>query len=725
MTGRRISSANRPRPSAATLFPGAARLVHTAAATAAASLCFAAAIQGQGIPTPSDPGPEVGGGDGWDSEAALLLADRAIAARRHAWADSTLQRFRADVQGHVYYIGDFLGERHVIRADQLALDVRWQNPDRTMQTIVGRRHELRLPTTVAYHLDHLFLILDNFGDRIRLGDGLEIRNVLHPAADAARTFYEYRLADSLEIRLRDRTARVFELEVRPREATDAGAVGSLFVDRETGAIARMRLTFTPAALRDPQIVRLVVDLRSALWEGRYWLPDEQDVEITRSLPWFDFPLETMVRTRLRVLDYAFDEAAAVSLGPGQLVYSYPEADLARFEDWEGSLYSGPLEGGSADGDLGGVVADARRLLRRQALTGGRRWQLALPNASGGIRARRSEGLFVGAGSVYRANDLTRVSFHGGHAIGAARPQGSLGLRRRLGQVEVEVDGWLRARRDVGPAAAAGVLRTLALVADGEDYEDPYLASGGRIGVARRAGSARWRVGASLERHRSAELVVRTEPFEDRPLRPVRPVDEGTLARLEAGLAVELGGGPGARWGLEFTGEAAARGIGVGDFGYTRATVALRAARGSPAGAWHWESDVAFGFTGGELPVQRLFLLGGRGTLPGHGFRAWGGDRMALARAEVSRDIAPSWLRLRASGAIGWAGVGGTGQDAARRFCVGGSEGLRASAGLGLGLFYDILRLDLMRGLGGDPSREGRSGNWVVLLSVDPRFGGIL
>ena len=254
MTGRRISSANRPRPNAATLLPGAARVVRAAAAAAAASLCFAAAIQGQGIPTPSDPGPEVGGGDGWNSEAALLLADRAIAARRHAWADSTLQRFRADVQGHVYYIGDFLGERHVIRADQLALDVRWQNPDRTMQTIVGRRHELRLPTTVAYHLDHLFLILDNFGDRIRLGDGLEIRNVLHPAADGARTFYEYRLADSLEIRLRDRTARVFELEVRPREAADAGAVGSLFGQGCTSGRSSMSdgSIMTPSGIGTPR-----------------------------------------------------------------------------------------------------------------------------------------------------------------------------------------------------------------------------------------------------------------------------------------------------------------------------------------------------------------------------------------------------------------------------------------------------------------------------------------
>jgi len=653
---------------------------------------------------------------------ALLLIERAIEARRHAWADSSLERFRADVQGHVYYLGDILGERHVIRADQLALDVRWQRPDRSMQTIVGRRHELRLPTTIAYHLDHLFLVLDDFGDRIRIGDGHEIRDVLHPAGEGAPEFYEYRLADSLEIRVRDRTARVFELEVRPRDGTDAGAVGSLFVERETGAIARMRLTFTPAAYRDPQIVRLVVDLRSALQEGRYWLPDEQEIEIVRSLPWFDFPLETLVRTRLRVLDYGFDEEALFGLGPGQLIYSYREEELARFDGWEDSLYGGPLEAGSADGDPGAVVANARELLRRQPLLGGRRWQLALPNASGGIRARRSEGLFIGAGAAYRPNDLTRVSFGGGHAIGEARPQASLGLRRRLGEVDVEADGWLRTHRDVGPPAAVGVLRTLALLADGEDYEDPYLTTGGRIGIARRAGPVRWRVGASLERHRSAALVVATAPLGDRPLRPVRPVDEGDLARLDTGLTLELLSGPGARWRLEVAGEAAASGI--GDFGYTRGTVALRA-RGNPGGAWTWASGIELGVAGGTLPAQRLFLLGGRGSLPGYEFRGWGGDRMALWRAEVSRAVASPWVRLRAIGAAGWAGLGGAGDDAARRFGLSGSEGLRASAGLGLGLVYDILRLDVMRGLRGDPSPGSSEGRWVVLLSVDPRFLRIL
>ncbi len=241
-----------------------------------------APLDGQERPRPAPPVvADSGPSEAWNAPVAHAIAARAIEARAHVYADTSLRAFEATAQGHVYFLAGFQGEREVVRADQIALDVRWQAPNRALQTIVGRRHEIRLPTNIRYHIDHLSLVLDNFGDRIQLGDGDEVWNVLHPAAPGAPEFYDYRLADSLEIRIRDRAVRVFELELRPRDAADPGAVGSMFVDRESGAIARLRVTFTAAAYRDPDLVRIVLDLRSALWEGRYWLPAEQDLEITR------------------------------------------------------------------------------------------------------------------------------------------------------------------------------------------------------------------------------------------------------------------------------------------------------------------------------------------------------------------------------------------------------------------------------------------------------------
>lgn len=741
--GRRISSADArgaARTAARAVIRSGARAAALIAVAVQAALWLAVGADAQTIPPaamdPVGTAPRGAAPAAWNSEAALRLAAHAIEARRHAWADSSLERFRADAEGHVYYLGDFLGEQHVIRADQIALDVRWQAPDRSLQTIIGRRHELRMPTNIRYHLDHLFLVLDNFGDRIRIGDGDEVEGVLHPAAVGALDFYDYRLADSLEIRVRDRTGRVFEVEVRPREGGAEGVVGSLFLERETGAITRMRITFTRAAYRDDQLVRIVLDLRSALWEGRHWLPVQQDLEITRSLPWLDFPLETVIRTRMRVLHYDFGEASGVDLGPGQYAYAHPGDALARFDDWASPLYGGPVDGASVetgddDGDLTRLAeragreleraaSDAGRLLPRQGLLGGRRLQLWLPNASAVIRARRAEGLLTGAGGSFRFDDATELSLWGGHALGDGRPQGSLQLWHRTGAIELQVAGWLRANRDVGRTVASGALRTLALLVEGEDYEDPYFVDGGRVGLVRETGSARWRVGTSVQRHRAAELVVGTTPLGERALRPVRPVDEGQLAALDAGLEVDLGRAAGARWALELAGEAATGT--VGDFGFTRATVALRAARSGLGGGWGWASEIEFGAGGGDLPAQRLFLLGGRGTLPGHPFRGWGGDRVGLWRAEVSLPLAAPWMGLRAQGAVGWAAVGAAGEAAAERFGVGDSGGPRASAGIGVGLFYDLLRIDVARGLGGDAAAGD---GWTLLLSLDPRIRSIL
>ena len=650
------------------------------------------------------------------------MIDRAIEARRHAYADSSLRRFRAEVQGHVYFLGEFQGEREVIRADQIALNVRWEAPDRALQTIVGRRHEIRLPTQIRYHIDHLSLVLDNFGDRIQLGDGDEVWNVLHPAAAGARDFYEFRLtSDTLQIRIRDRTARVFELEVRPKDVQSPGVVGSVFVDFESGAIARMRLTFTSASYLDPELVRIVLDIKSALWEERYWLPVEQDLEITRSLSWFAFPVETVIRTRLDVLEYYLNEEPGLSLGAGQHVASLPDETLASFDRWESPLYGGPIEDHErSDSELELAKSSAQALVRQHGLVGGRRLQVSLPNASSGLRARRAEGLLVGAGAAYRIDDRTRLSLWGGYPIGVERPAASLELVRGIGSWELGIETWLRANRDVGRAAASGVIRTLALVTEGEDYEDPYFEDGGRVAIARQVGSTHVELGVSVRRQRTAELVVQTALVGSRPLRPVRPIDDGELIALDAAVGLILGEALGAAWTTELTVEGATGWL--GSFGYTRATVVLEAISEGFASDWGWASELLIGASGGDLPAQRLFLLGGRGTLPGYDFRPWGGDRMGLWRGDLSRSIAAPWVRLRVLGAAGWTKLGGAGAGAAERFGVIETPAVRASAGVGLGLFYDLLRLDLVRGLSGTGTPEGE---WSLLLSLDTLLWGVL
>ncbi len=692
----------------------------------------------QARPAGQDPAsPDTADPDAWNSDRALHFIARAIEARRYAFADSTLERFRADVEGHVYFLGDFMGERRVIRADQIALDVRWQAPDRSMQTVIGRRHEIRLPTNIRYHADHLQLILDNFEDRIDVGGGDEVSNVLHPAGPGAPEHYEYRIADSLEIRVRGQTSRVFELHFRPRVADEPAAVGSLFVDSESGAVARMRLTFTRTAYRDPDLVQITLDLRSALWRERYWLPAEQDIEIVRSLPWFDFPLQTVIRGRLTVLDYRFG-GEEFSLSAGRHFLARPGAELARYGGWRSSLYGGSsamgdditrgeapgLPLGEADGEIEGLWERTGTTIGRWGLLGGNRLQAFLPNASAGLRVRRAEGLLVGAGGAYRIDDRAELLLWAGYPTGTGRPEAAAGLRVSLGRLDFEADGWLRESRDVGRSVASGALRTLSVLARGEDYQDPYFASGGRVGLARRGRPLRWRAGISALSHRAADNVISRSVWGGRRARPVRAVDEGRLVAIDAQADLELGRRAGSKWslGVEAEGASAA----VGSFGYVRGQLALRMQRSALDAEWAWTSEIALGLAGGSLPAQRLFLLGGRGTLPGYDFRVWGGDRMALWRGEVSRSVAAPWIRVRGSAAAGWVGNGSVAaEDSSARFGAGDSSRLRASAGVGVGLFYDLLRIDIARGLVDDASDRPGGGGWVLLLSLNPVLRDIL
>lgn len=652
-------------------------------------------------------------GGGWNGPRALKLAAKAIEARRHAYSDSALRQFEASVEGHVYFLGDFLDRRELVRADQVALRVLWQSPDRSLQTIVGRRHEKLLPTDIRYHIDHLSLILDNFGDRIRLGEGEEVRDVPHPAASGAMKRYDYRLADSLEIRVLDRTTRVYRLLVRPSDPGTAGVVGALFVDRDTGAIARMVVTFTGAAYRDPDLEYINLDLRSGLWEGRYWLPVEQEVEIRRQVSWLSFPVGGIIRTRLAVEDYRINEPTAYSLAPGERVLSVPDAALEAYSGWNAPLHAGPV---SETERTGLDVSEVHRLARQQvtsgALMGTSRFQLHLPNASSGFRARRAEGVLLGAGGAVRLDERADLDLWLGYPFGRERVEASGRFRYGLGDTELSLEVVGNRLADIGPfPAVSGVVSTMALALEGDDYTDPFFEDGFELRVGGSAFEGRASVGVFYLSQRSAELVIDGTALGGELPRPVREIDDGTVAGVRGGIETRLG----STWELALDVEAAFDG--PGDFGFSRFTGTVRAEENSPGSPWGWMAEVTAAAAGGTLPAQRLFLLGGRGTVPGYPFRAWGGDLAALLNVRVSREIVPPLIRLRLIGAAGWSDLGEPGSDAAEHLGVGRTGGVRPSLGLGLGLFYDLARLDMARGLDG--------GEWELIFSFKRSLWPIL
>jgi hypothetical protein len=135
----------------------------------------------------------------WNSPEALALVHRAQARRSETQADASLTSYRTRAHGFVFFlaqVGAGLSEPpRLVKADELAVEVYWQAPDRSKQVILRWRDGAYLPTDIEYHRDHLGIVTNNFGDMIRIGEGDEVRDVVHPLSPAGPELYEYALGD--------------------------------------------------------------------------------------------------------------------------------------------------------------------------------------------------------------------------------------------------------------------------------------------------------------------------------------------------------------------------------------------------------------------------------------------------------------------------------------------------------------------------------------------------
>ena len=125
---------------------------------------------------------------GWDSPEALALVRRAVDQRAAVEADSMLRSYRTRAHGFVFFlaqVGEGLTEPpRLVKADELDVEVYWQAPNRSKQVVLGWRDGAFLPTDIEYHRDHLGIVTNNFGDVIRIGEGDEVRDAIHPLSRA-------------------------------------------------------------------------------------------------------------------------------------------------------------------------------------------------------------------------------------------------------------------------------------------------------------------------------------------------------------------------------------------------------------------------------------------------------------------------------------------------------------------------------------------------------------
>lgn len=659
----------------------------------------------------------------WNAPRPLALMELARERRRQPLADTALHDYQARAEGIVYFYLDRRDaeERILVRTDQVGLEVYWAQPDRTKQRIVGRRGENSLPNRMLYHLDHLTVVQNGFGNLMRMGDGDEVRDVPHPAAPGSDSIYDYRLTDSLTLRLpgANDPIKAYEINVRPRRTDRPAFVGSVFVDHATGDIVRMTFTFTRASYVDRRLDFINIAMDNSLWQGRYWLPYEQSVEIRRQVPELDFVVTSVIQARFRVWNYEFNQDLPDNLFWGYRVTTVPEAQRERYE-FDRAIYDDLHDAGLAPPpELKELRAEAARLVRERALSGLPRLRLSLPNASSALRYNRAESLYLGWGGSFTPG-ATRIDGVGGYAFGPEHVVAAAGIRHDIGSASrLHGEVFLNELRDIGGRPGMpGALNTLS-ASWGDDFLDAFYSSGARITVDRSL-TRPWRLQAGVfaERQKSASLEQGTALLSGSAFRPVRLAATGTTFGLTLRLQRDPGDPDRFGWG-------ALAELSAGSFerrGFAIPQLQLDLIRGSRDRRSQARASITSGLAVGSPSRQQLFLIGGRNTLPGYDYRTFVGDAFLLANLEAGRDLLFPLVRARLLGAAGWTGILADEAALSERIPAAWetreTRGLRTSVGAGLGLFYDLLHLDLMRGL-------GPGAHWQFIVSLDSRLWPVL
>ncbi len=579
------------------------------------------------------PSPSAAAAQTWNSDAALALARRAVLRRSGAVADSSLHDYKAQAHGFLFFLGAFgqglADPPRLIKADQLELEVYWRAPASSKQRVIGWRDQAQLPTDINYHRDHLGIIQNNFGAAIRLGEGDEVRDVPHPLTPAGTDIYDFALGDTTDITLPEREVRVVALRVRPRDFTLPRIVGTLYLDVETADLVRMAFNFTPRAYLDPELEDVSIVLDNALWERRYWLPYRQEIEIRRRATWLDVPVRGIIRARWEIDDYELNLGLAQSWFAGDEITFLPKAERDSFP-WHEPLATA-IQGVAEpvrQNDLERVRTEVEEIAGRRALTGLKARRLGVRGVSDIVHSNRVEGLALGAGIVLRSGGERReLRARASYGFGDDRAKGALSAVDRRGRRSVELSVY-REVRDVGDYPVISPLfNSITSQEFGRDYGDYYLAEGGRVTYRHGVGvRGEWRLSGGRESIGSMEVAATPAngTFRWNPPLGGVGVDLGQLAfeRRSEGFAV--------RRDLHL--ETVLEGGRV-DGGATYVRLSGNGHVLFPAGATRLLVRAQGGVASADLPAHRAFVLGGRGTLLGDPFRAWGGRNVALVHLE--------------------------------------------------------------------------------------------
>jgi len=665
----------------------------------------------------------------WNDPRTRELVERATERRASQIADTALADYKATAHGYVTFLAQF-GEGFpdppkIVKADELGLEVYWRAPDLSKQRIMGRRDTLLLPTDINYHRDHLGIVQNNFRNIIRIGEGDEVQDVPHPLSATGLEVYDFAIHDSLQIRLGPRVLDVYEVKVRPKDDRQPRAVGAVYIDRETGEVVRMAFSFTRAALIDKDLEDVSVVLENALIEGRFWLPRRQEIEIRRTGSWLDYPARGIIRGRWEICCYEVNKGIPASYFAGPEIVMAPPAERAQNPfPFVGHILDSlpPDVRAVTDADVQKVQEEARSLVRAQALARSRNFAFSARHVSDIARFNRVEGLALGSGFLQRVGAGFAVAAAGRYGFSDDQFKGRGALEYRTGAGSSLILAGERQYRDVSDEQETSLVRnTIAAQEFGSDYTDTYdVRDVSLSGSLARLG---WRPSFELAYERHEPLVVHARPangsFE--PTIPALSLHESRLTLgLDRPASLTLGGYElGAHLAVSAIRRASPANSQPGDFLRPSLMLDLQKPFGSSRLLFH--TFAAGVFSGDTLAAQHLVFLGGPTSGPGYDFHEFVGRGGVSQRIEY-RFLAPFFgIPLgrfgRAPGTITLAPFATVVWIDRSADFKPSRQGWYPAVGLGALTVFDVLRLDVARGL--------RVGRWTFSVDIGRDFWSVL
>ncbi|HZE08700.1 MAG TPA: hypothetical protein VE110_08080 [Gemmatimonadaceae bacterium] len=593
-----------------------------------------------------------------DSAAlAALLAD---AARVNSRIPQLLLAYRARIESEMSLVVlDSGGLERTVQLEQVASDVRWRAPDRYDQRVIGYREQSVGPmfslmsffggwTVPTLYGNHLQLGVTSATDPNKSATIVGQSLAIHPLAPDRDTYYLYEGGDTaVTLVSNGREIPIVSVRVTPRANAPGDAIlfyGEMYLDADWKQIVRMRgrlvevhrgkVTIKSGSRLPGVSGASFVELVNSEVNGQYWLPAFQRTEIEARIGLFgDF--RSILRIVSRFNDYRVNDSTwnGPEAPPGvrhNLTFA-SAASQGRFHDWEN-----PIGAASSDvyyGQFNDLAPEEWRNIRSGS---GLRFR---PRSLAEVfRFNRIEGAFTGLPLERELGDSNAsVVAHGslGWAWAERTARGSLDIQRTRGQTlsGVRVERSLANTNDFQLPFSWGSTLS-ALFGSRDDFDYLNRTSGtayfSRALGAQRRSYARVEIGAARDDSVRANVSRGFFVAKGSGFRPNRGIVSG--AYLRSALSLEIN--------PDVSGLFVDRGVGLG-IRYERADGALRSQRlelrtaaRREVGSLQLFARVDAGTHFGPPLPQTMFEIGSGEGLTAYGYKEFGGDRAALARAVV-------------------------------------------------------------------------------------------